>query len=110
MKKTLLIDMDGTTGKFYESPSHLEEMWTEGFFKNLKPYKRMVSAIKMFTKKHRQENPFMEFLLADASQICLDKLSVIKACDLGKDLLRLFHRSLPVVMPYFVFILRRESP
>lgn len=50
--KRLFIDMDGTVAQFYESKRCLEEMGEEGFFKNLKSYKRMVAAIKRFAKKH----------------------------------------------------------
>lgn len=59
MKKRLFIDMDGTVAQFYESQKCLEEMWSKGYFRNLKPYKRMVAALKRFIKKHPDVETFI---------------------------------------------------
>lgn len=60
--KRLFIDMDGTVARFYESKHCIEEMTEKGFFKNLKPYKKVLAGLKKFSKKH----PEIEFCVISA--------------------------------------------
>ena len=69
MKKRLFVDMDGTVAQFYESKRCLEEMREDGFFRNLKTYKRMVAALKKFMKKHHDVDVFI--LSACISEQCI---------------------------------------
>lgn len=48
MKKKLFLDMDGTVAMIYEDrEGFMEKLFEDGFFRNLKPYKNMVEAIKL---------------------------------------------------------------
>lgn len=52
MTKRLFIDMDGTIARFYAHSKYEEAMFEPGFFKNLKPYRKVILGLKMFAKKH----------------------------------------------------------
>ena len=46
--RKIYIDMDGTLAKFYENrETCLEDMFCEGFFKNLNAYQNMIDAFEM---------------------------------------------------------------
>lgn len=59
MAKRLFVDMDGTIARFYESEHCMEEMLEPGFFRNLKPYRRVVNALKDFKEKHPEVQMFI---------------------------------------------------
>lgn len=43
----LFLDMDGTLAKFHDEVDCLERMWEKNFFKNLKPFPKMIEAVKL---------------------------------------------------------------
>lgn len=60
--KKLYIDMDGSIAQFYESEQCLEAMYEEGFFRNLKPYSRIISALNLYVER----NPETEVCILSA--------------------------------------------
>ena len=50
--KRLFVDMDGTIARFYSNNKYEEAMFEPGFFKNLRPYRKVILGLKMFAKKH----------------------------------------------------------
>lgn len=71
-KKRLFVDMDGTLAEFNPTKK-LEDLFEEGYFKNLKPYQTVVDAIKYII----QNNPDIEVFVLSAyltdSEFALDE-------------------------------------
>lgn len=58
-KKRLIVDQDGTLARFHDEVAYLEQMYEEGFFRNLKPFENMVEAIKLFKKVQPDAEVFL---------------------------------------------------
>ena len=48
MQKRLFIDMDGTLARFHDEVQYLERMFEKDFFLELKPFEKMVEALRLF--------------------------------------------------------------
>ena len=59
----IFVDMDGTLARFHDEVKYLERMWEEGFFKQLKPFEEICSAIKLLKLK----NPDAEIYILSAA-------------------------------------------
>ncbi len=72
MKKRLFIDMDGTIARFHDEESYLVRMYNAGFFENLRPFKEILHAIKLFMRC----NPHIEVYILSSlidSPFCADE-------------------------------------
>lgn len=81
MKRKLYIDMDGTTAMFYEKSGYLEAMYTEGFFRNLNPYRNCIIAIQKIVDFFALKNASEELevfvltsILSDAEWSKMEKI------------------------------------
>ncbi len=62
-KKALYVDMDGTLARFHDVEKRfIEEMWTPGFYVNMKPFANLTAAIALFINR----NPDVEVYLLSA--------------------------------------------
>lgn len=62
-KKALYVDMDGTLARFHDVEKRfIEEMWTPGFYVNMKPFENLTVAIALFIDR----NPDVEVNLLSA--------------------------------------------
>ena len=68
-EKILLLDMDGVLAMLYAVTNFLKAMWDKGVFRDLKPYKRMLAAIKKFIKMHPDVKVYI--LSACISEQCM---------------------------------------
>lgn len=51
--KKLYVDMDGTLCRFHDADHrYIENMWTQGFYKGLEPFKNLVAGLRLFMKDH----------------------------------------------------------
>lgn len=67
MKKTLYIDMDGVINLFEEDPKARENMWNEGYFRNIRPREDIQKDL-LEIRKHFDE----VFILTK----CIDRVGV----------------------------------
>ena len=52
-KKVLYVDMDGTLARFHDTEKRfIEEMWTPGFYVNMKPFENLTAGLALFIRKH----------------------------------------------------------
>ena len=61
--KRLFVDMDGTLARFHDEPMYLERMFEKDFFRNLKPFEKMVEGLKRF----KDRNPDVEIFILSAA-------------------------------------------
>ena len=54
-KIRIFVDMDGTLARFHDENLYLERMFEKGFFRDLKPFENVVSAIKELVKDNTSE-------------------------------------------------------
>ena len=62
-KKVLYVDMDGTLARFHDAEKRfIEEMWTPGFYVNMKPFENLTAGLALFI----EQNPDVEVYLLSA--------------------------------------------
>ena len=54
-KPRLFIDMDGTLARFHDEVQYLERMWEKDFFKDLKPFDNLVSALEKLNETNNED-------------------------------------------------------
>lgn len=51
--RRLYVDMDGTLCRFHDADHrYIENMWTQGFYKGLKPFATLVEGLRLFIQKN----------------------------------------------------------
>lgn len=72
-KKRLFVDMDGVLAVFNNQISSTEELYAEGYFRNLKPQENVVNAIRELIKEDKFDIYILSSYLADSKYALKEK-------------------------------------
>ena len=78
MVTRIFVDMDGTLARFHEHKNFQQEMWTEGFFLNLRPYQEVCEALELLSSEHSAELFILSSAAASRSNIPGQKRKWVK--------------------------------